>query len=157
MEGCSKAATKEAVAALEALLASSGLTPADVNGHIVSEFGTLWRNAKTYAKQGSGLPAERLEELQKGLNALQAEGVVERLKAAKQQREKDNEQLPEATKAAVAALAALLASSGLAPAGVNGYIVSEFGALWKNAKRYAEKGLGLPTEMLRGSKSCRKG
>jgi hypothetical protein len=140
-----KEATKAAVAALEALLTASGLTAAGVKGHIGSE---LVRDAKKCAKKGTGLPTGRLEELQQGLKALQAEGVVEKIKAAKQQHEQENEQRKEAleaTKAAVAALEALPASSGLTAADVNRYIGSE---LVKNAKTYARQGSGLPAEGL---------
>ena len=71
-----KEATKAAVSALETLLTSSGLAAADVTEHIGSQ---LVKDAKKYANRGSGLPTERLEELQKGLAGLQEEGAVEGL------------------------------------------------------------------------------
>jgi hypothetical protein len=77
-----KADTKAALAALEGLLSANGLAPADAKAYLGLE---LQSNARGCAKQGWGLTAARLEELQEGLAKLQAAGVAGGLKAAKVQ------------------------------------------------------------------------
>jgi uncharacterized membrane protein YgcG len=76
------AGTKAVLAALDDLLSANGLVPAEVKGfidpHLVSQARTL-----ICVKQGAGLGAARLAKLQEGLAKLQAEGVLEGLKAAK--------------------------------------------------------------------------
>ena len=71
---------KAALAALEGVLSANGLAPADVKGYIDPK---LMYDARVDAKQGWGLTAARLEELQEGLAKLQAEGVLEGIAAAK--------------------------------------------------------------------------
>jgi hypothetical protein len=61
-------------------LSASGLAAADVKTYIVSE---LTGEARKFAKRDVGLSAARLAQLQEGLAKLQAEGVLEGLKAAK--------------------------------------------------------------------------
>jgi hypothetical protein len=75
-----KTGTKAALAALEGVLSAHGLAPADVKAYIDPQ---VVGHARRAAKQGRGLLAVGLGELQQGLAKLQAEGVVEGLAAAK--------------------------------------------------------------------------
>jgi hypothetical protein len=139
-----KTDAKAALAALEGVLSANGLTPADVKAYIDPQ---VVGHARSYAKQGLGLPAASLEELQEGLAKLQAEGVAEGLaeglKAAKVQHA--GPQRKTDTKAAVAALAGLMGANGLAPADAKAYIASE---LVHDARTYAKRGSGLPAAKL---------
>ena len=74
------AGMKATLAALDDLLSANGLTPADVKAYIDPQ---VVHHARADARQGWGLTAARLEELQEGLAKLQAEGVLEGLQAAK--------------------------------------------------------------------------
>jgi hypothetical protein len=137
-----KADTKAAAAAVEGLMSANGLAPADVKAYIDSK---VVHDARRYSKQGSGLPAARLEELQEGLAKLQAEGVLEGAKAAKVQHAQADAQRKTDTKAAVATLDDLRSASGLAPADVKAYIDLE---LANHARRYAKQGWGLAAARL---------
>jgi hypothetical protein len=76
-----EAGTKVAGAALDDLLGTNGLAPADVKGYI---YPPLVSQARQYVKEGWVLPAAKLAQLQEGLAKLQAAGsVLEGLKAAK--------------------------------------------------------------------------
>jgi hypothetical protein len=91
--------TKVAFAALEDLLSASEMVFADIKGIIGSE---KLSQARQYVKEGRGLPASKLEELQRGLAKLQAEGVLEGLKVAKAQIAANRRQYLEGPKAASA-------------------------------------------------------
>jgi uncharacterized membrane protein YgcG len=87
-----------------------------------------------------GLPAARLATLQEGLAKLQAEGVVEGLKAAKAQHEQAHAQLKADMAAVTAALDDLLSANGLFPADVKGYIDP---LLVRQTRLFVNEGRGL--------------
>jgi hypothetical protein len=92
-----------------------------------------------------GLPAARLEELQQGLVKLQAEGVAEGIRAAKDQQAQSDSQRKTDTKAALAALGGALSANGLAAVDFNGYVAYD---LVYSARRDAKMGRGLPAARL---------
>jgi hypothetical protein len=109
--------TEEAAKAVKDLLRANGLVPADAKGHIDTQL--LWGQ----------MPA-RLEELQEGLAKLQAEGVVEGIKAANAQQELADVQYKADTVKAAAALDDLLRCNGLLPADTKGYMDSKMVPVW---------------------------
>jgi hypothetical protein len=140
-----KADTKAEAAALDDLLSANGLFPADVKAYIDP---ALVSRARQYVREGTGLGAARLAQLQEGLAKLQAAGVLEGIKAAKVQHaqaESQPLQRKTDTKAAVSALADLLSANGLFPVDVKGYIDTP---LVYQARQYVKDGLGLPAAKL---------
>jgi hypothetical protein len=134
--------TKAASAALDALLSANGLLPLDIKGHIDN---VLVQNARSRAKAGRGLPAERIKELQDGLKQLQAEGVMGGIKAAKAQQVQADAQRAADTKTASAALDALLSANGLCAVDIKGYIDNQ---LVHNARSRSKAGAALLADRL---------
>jgi hypothetical protein len=120
-----KADTTAAAETLNALLSANGLVPVDIKGYIRSQLVHYARQCASEEGFGLGLPIAKLEELQAGLVILQGEGVMEAIKAAKEQRAQKlqaNSQRKTDTKVAAAALRNLLDANGLLPADIQGYI-----------------------------------